>query len=187
MGTSFFIAGDAVGIRWSWFIPGAVATTLSALLARVTRHSVGKKLKRARVFSMSSLITWNDSYSVKVGSFDKQHQRLFDIMNRLHEAMGVGKGQTQIKTVLQELIDYTTTHFASEEAMLEKQGYPSLAAHKAEHKALLDKVQAYQKDFLAGKAGIASSLLQFLVEWLKRHIQQTDKKYGQFLNDHGVH
>lgn len=135
---------------------------------------------------MSNLITWNDSYSVKVGSIDKQHQKLFDIMNRLHEAMSVGKGQALVKTVLQELIDYTTTHFASEEATLEKQGYPTLAAHKAEHKALLEKVRTYQKDYLGGKTGMASSLLQFLVEWLKQHIQQTDKKYSQFLNDQGV-
>ena len=136
---------------------------------------------------MANLMTWSETYSVQVGNLDKQHQKLFDIVNRLHEAMGVGKGQAQVKTVLDELIDYTKTHFAAEEAMLEKQGYPTLAAHKGEHKALLEKVQTYKKDFLEGKTGISASLLQFLVDWLKKHIQQTDKKYSQFLNDHGVH
>jgi len=135
---------------------------------------------------MSHLIAWNESYSVKVGSLDTQHQKLFTIMNRLHEAMAVGKGQAQVKAVLQELIDYTTTHFAAEEATLEKKGYPTLTAHKAEHKALLEKVRGYQKEYMEGKTGMAASLLQFLVEWLKQHIQQTDKKYSQFLNDHGV-
>jgi len=135
---------------------------------------------------MSHLIAWNESYSVKVGSLDTQHQKLFSIMNRLHEAMSVAKGQTQVKAVLQELIDYTTTHFAAEEAALEKQGYPTLAGRKAEHKALLEKVRGYQKEYMEGKTGMAASLLQFLVEWLKQHIQQTDKEYSQFLNDHGV-
>jgi len=135
---------------------------------------------------MGNLITWSDIYSVQVGSLDKQHQKLFDIVNRLHEAMGVGKGQAQVQAVLEELIAYTKTHFSAEEAILEKQGYPTLVSHKAEHKALLEKVQSYRKAFLEGKTGMSASLLQFLVDWLKQHIQQTDKKYSQYLNDHGV-
>ena len=135
---------------------------------------------------MSTLFTWNDSYSVKVGSLDKQHQKIFDIVNRLHGTMSSGKGQEQVKTALQELIDYTATHLSAEEAILEKQGYPNLAAHRSEHKALLEKVRAYQKEYLGGKIGMATSVMNFVVDWLKHHIQQTDKQYSQFLNEHGV-
>jgi hemerythrin len=87
---------------------------------------------------------------------------------------------------LPELIDCTATHFSSEEATLEKLGYPSLAAHRAEHRALLEKVRSDQDEYLDGKAGMASSLMNFLVEWLKQQILRTDKTYSQFPNEHRV-
>jgi hemerythrin len=39
-----------------------------------------------------ALITWNDGYSVKVKQFDDQHKKLIDMVNELHDAMGIGKG-----------------------------------------------------------------------------------------------
>ncbi len=45
----------------------------------------------------------------------------------------------------------------------------------------------FQKDFQAGKPGVTTSLMPFLQKWLCNHIMQTDKKYGPFLNEKGIH
>ena len=37
------------------------------------------------------------------------------------------------------------------------------------------------------RGAINIKLLVFLRDWLTDHIQGTDKKYGQWLNQHGVH
>ena len=39
------------------------------------------------------LITWKDSFSVGIGTVDRQHRVLVDLINRLHDAMGHAQGQ----------------------------------------------------------------------------------------------
>lgn len=134
-----------------------------------------------------ALFVWNDTYSVKVGTIDHQHKRLFDITNELHEALGSGKGQASVKKILQELIDYTVTHFRNEEAMLEKQAYPNLAVHRLEHKGLIDKIKKFQADYESGQMGMAIKLMDFLQGWLKNHILKTDMQYSAHMNAKGVY
>ena len=133
-----------------------------------------------------SLLQWNESYSVQVAHIDRQHQTLFNMINELHEALRVGQGKGVVGKVLRRLIEYTESHFKSEEATLEKSGYPELAEHRALHKALVKKVLDFQKNFEAGNTGIAIELMEFLQKWLSEHIQNTDKKYTPFLNGKGV-
>lgn len=135
---------------------------------------------------MDNSFQWSDNYSVKVDAMDTQHKKLFEIIRELYTAMRSGHGKDVAGDVLRRLIDYTVRHFAEEEKLMEKHGYPLLVQHKAEHKALTDKVVAFKKDFDAGTVGITADLMRFLQEWLTNHIQTVDKKYGDFLNSHGV-
>lgn len=132
------------------------------------------------------LLTWTDTYSVKVKTFDSQHQRLFSMMNDLHEAMRNGKGSLLIGRILGDLLEYTCNHFAAEEKVMERVAYPALASHRAEHNALTAKVRDFAREFNAGRAALSPALMQFLQDWLKKHIQGTDQKYSAFLNARGV-
>jgi hypothetical protein len=38
-----------------------------------------------------ALITWDSSYSVKIREIDRQHQKLIQLINALHDAMQAGK------------------------------------------------------------------------------------------------
>ena len=136
---------------------------------------------------MARLIVQNSMYSVKVESIDKQHQVIFDTIDRLHQALGEGQGKSVVKRVLDELVAYTVKHFASEEAVLQHQNYPQLAEHKLEHKKLLDKVRDFQKQYEAGIPDVALNLMSFLMAWLREHILSTDRKYSDFLIQRGVH
>ena len=67
-------------------------------------------------------------------------------------------------------------------------GCPDLAAHKKEHVGLTDQVLEVQKKYKAGSTSTLSlEVLNFLKNWLIKHIQGTDKKYGPYLNGKGVH
>ncbi|MGA3092152.1 MAG: bacteriohemerythrin [Terriglobales bacterium] len=135
---------------------------------------------------MSAPFAWNASYSVKVEAMDAQHRRLFEIISELFTAMRSGHGKDIAGHVLQRLIDYTVQHFAAEEKLMEKNGYPGLAPHKGEHKILTEKVLAFKKDFEAGIVSITPDLMKFRQNWLTNHIQTVDHKYGDFLNAKGV-
>ena len=132
-----------------------------------------------------ALMKWSDMLSVKVARFDKEHQNLIAIINDLHEAMMVGKGKEVVTSILKRLMDYTSTHFKSEELVLSQYGYPDLAQQKAEHKKFINQILDIQKQLLENKA-FPSTVLSFLRDWLNNHIMKEDKKYGSYLNEKGL-
>jgi hemerythrin len=81
-----------------------------------------------------ALLDWNDSYSVRIPTIDAQHRHLFDLLNKLHDAMSAGKSNTVLGSVLQEWISYVATHFEAEEGILQKHRYPMLSEHRKQHK-----------------------------------------------------
>lgn len=133
-----------------------------------------------------SLIEWNPAFSVKVKKFDDQHKKLVELVNQLYDAMKAGEGNMVLGVVLQSLISYTSTHFADEEKMMLANGYPDLAKHKAIHQDLVKQVLDLQKKYQAGNPVLTMTLLNFLKDWLVKHIQGEDLRYGQFFNAKGI-
>lgn len=133
-----------------------------------------------------ALLTWHDSYSVKVKQFDNEHNKLIDLINQLHDAMKVGKGKEAVEVVLTALLGYTKTHFAAEEAMMRLYDYPDYERHKKEHNQLVMQVLDVHKNLREGNAPLSQAVMNFLKEWLVTHIQGEDKKYGPFLNAKGM-
>lgn len=133
-----------------------------------------------------SLVTWSTNYSVNVKQFDDQHMKLVDLVNKLHDAMKVGKGSEVIGEVLKSLVAYTQSHFADEERLMKQHGYPDYENHKKEHNQLVMQVQDVNKKVQQGSPALTQSVMLFLRDWLVKHIQGEDKKYGPFLNGKGV-
>ena len=133
-----------------------------------------------------ALITWNDSYSVKVKQMDEQHKKLVEMINQLHDAMKVGQGKQVVGEVLGSLVSYTKTHFASEELLMKTHGFTGFEEHKKAHTSLVGQVGDIRKKFMDGNAPLTQDVMTFLKEWLVKHIQQSDQKYGQYLNGKGI-
>ena len=128
------------------------------------------------------MFAWKESYSVGFSDIDSQHRRLFEFAGALHSAMMAGKGKTVLEQVLANLISYTRTHFAAEEALMRKYSYPGYDAHKALHDDLTRKVLALQKAFQTGSATLTMETMSFLKDWLEKHIGASDAKIGAFLS-----
>ena len=135
---------------------------------------------------MSGAFEWNETFTVKVAAMDRQHKKLFALVQELQDAMKTGHGNDKVGEVLARLVAYTVQHFGSEEALMQKQAYPGLDEHRAEHKVLTEKVLAFKKEYDEGKASVLP-LMTFLQDWLKNHILKVDQKYSAFMNAHNVH
>ena len=133
-----------------------------------------------------SLITWNESMSVKVHEIDVQHQKLVKLINELNDAMHHGKGQDVLGKLIAGLANYAVMHFATEERMFKQHGYPESPAHIAEHRKFVDEVTTFKKGFDEGKHGLSIQVLRFLSDWLRNHIMGTDMKYAAFFVAKGV-
>lgn len=132
-----------------------------------------------------SLMQWNDQMSTGIDRFDREHKKLIDILNSLYDAMKAGKGKDVSGVILQELISYTVTHFANEEKAFAESGYEEAQRHHDVHEKMKAKVMAFKSDLESGKVSVID-LLNFLTDWLKKHIMETDKKYGPHLTSKGI-
>ena len=133
-----------------------------------------------------ALIDWSAKMSVGIPSIDADHRRLVVLVNDLYEAMSVGEGSKVLHRVLNELIDYTRTHFVREEGLFRTHGYEHEATHKAEHDKLLQTVDDLKRRVDAGERVSPVATGQFLKQWLTEHIMGSDMAYSAFLISKGV-
>ena len=132
------------------------------------------------------LLNWNSSLSVGIPSMDAQHQKLVNLINRLHDAMREGKGKEVIAPVLSELHNYTITHFTAEEKLMEQCKYEGLALQKQQHTNFVNQIKKYQSDLEKGSLSLPLSVSNFLKDWLVNHIQGMDKKYESCMKSVGI-
>jgi hemerythrin len=128
-----------------------------------------------------ALITWTENLSVHVPELDEQHKKLVQMLNQLHDAMQQGQGRDVLQRLLAQLVQYTATHFAAEEQLMQKANYSDFPQHKSEHDKLKSKVLDLKQRLESGESRLTVSVLQFLQNWLVNHIQGTDKKYAPIL------
>lgn len=133
------------------------------------------------------LMEWTTKMSVGVTQFDDEHKKLVAMVNELFDAVQGGRGKDALGKILDGLIAYTKTHFANEERFMQQHGYPDMAAHRAEHEALARQVVEVQQKYHSGAtATLSMEVMNFLKNWLVKHIQGTDRKYTTFFNAKGM-
>lgn len=133
-----------------------------------------------------ALVTWTPKMSVGIAKIDKEHQGLFDIMNQLHEGMLQGRGKDLMGKSLDSLNEFGRVHFGDEEALLRLHHFPGLADHQKLHEVFRQRMADLNSQFKAGTAGLAIGTLDFLREWLTKHILGVDAQYKDFLAAKGV-
>jgi len=128
---------------------------------------------------MTQLLTWTPDLSVGIEVIDAQHKRIVEYINLLHEAR-LRNDKEAIARVIEELVDYTLSHFSFEEAMMEEAKYRFVAPHKKVHELFVRRVSEYQQRFKMGEdvATVAADMQNTLVTWLMNHIKREDMDYG---------
>ena len=122
-------------------------------------------------------LTWNETMSVGVEKFDRHHQNLIDIINRLEE----GGSRREISKILKELIEYTRYHFSTEEEAMDSCGYEKAESHREKHRYFEKKVEDLVSRFASSRLDPEKDILPFLREWLYQHIMVDDRLYGKKL------
>ena len=123
---------------------------------------------------------FTDDYLTGIEIVDLEHQQLFCIVERAYQLVKSNDVITcydELLSIIHELTEYTVTHFADEEAYMEKIGYEGLAAQKNAHAsfvARLESINLIELDENPQK--YMESLIEFLLGWLINHILYSDKK-----------
>jgi hemerythrin len=133
-----------------------------------------------------ALFDWDDRYSVNISNFDQQHKQLVQMINELYRALLSSKPRDVLGDILDRMITYAGVHFHDEEVLMSKYNFPWLLTHREEHEAFVNRVLEYQARFEEGSLTMSTEIVNFLKEWLKKHIMGKDKDYSSFLREKGV-
>jgi len=128
-----------------------------------------------RLQSGGATLEWGAAWLTGHPVIDADHKMLVQYVNDLSHAMHAGEGRSVAADILAKLVQYTRDHFAREEVIWKEGGLATLPQHLQTHTSLVSKVEAFQSEFLAGKATLTADLMSFLREWLINHVFKTDK------------
>jgi len=137
-------------------------------------------------FATTRYVEWKDEYSVGIDSIDQQHKKLLDLINQLQTAVDYSTSGEFEHEALDQLVDYTKTHFTYEEDLMEANGYPDFEPHKAQHKDMIAEVEKVLAEYNKDPDTAMQNAIDYLKAWLINHINGTDKQYSDFLIDKGV-
>lgn len=126
------------------------------------------------------LFQWEDSYKIGIQEVDEQHKELVNILNALHNAIVNHRAKEASRRILDQLAEYTRTHFMLEESLMRVTHYPGFDIHKKQHEDLIKQVVELQEKLTSGKATITFELLHFLKGWLTQHINESDRRFGAY-------
>lgn len=127
-------------------------------------------------------IEWDEKLAFGVPAIDDDHRELVDCYNRLFRAIFTDHDGAAARTLFEALVERTEDHFHREEILMERFGYPDLAAHKAEHQCLLVSARLLQERILAsGSLPVTCHRFAFLRSWLLNHIIGTDRALARFI------
>lgn len=123
------------------------------------------------------MIAWDPSLVTGDEMIDRQHQELYRIADELRVACDQGLAHDRIDRVLVWLLSYTIEHFAAEEDLMVRSGYPASAlnAHVGEHDDLKRRVAELLKQHEGGELTTALPVVELMHEWMGTHIDQVDR------------
>jgi hemerythrin len=122
-------------------------------------------------------IEWPDDLNTGISIIDEQHKRIVQYINELHAAR-MQEDTHLVGEVLGELVDYTISHFAFEESLMEKADYPFVDPHKKVHSLFVERVGVFVERHKAGE-DVGEELLYMLHKWLFNHIRNEDGDYAK--------
>jgi hemerythrin len=118
---------------------------------------------------------WDNTYGVGIDVIDRQHRQLVEHISGLEQALRSGN-RAGVGDVIERVIGYTVSHFAFEEALMERAHYAVLAQHKRVHDDFTRRMHDYQRRFQEGE-DVGRKLLSELRGWITNHEQRDDRDY----------
>lgn len=85
------------------------------------------------------IMKWVPEYNTGIDVIDDQHRRILDYINEI-DAIDVNTDRERVKQILENIIDYTQSHFTFEESLQEEAGYKYRVPHKRVHDLFIKKI-----------------------------------------------
>lgn len=124
------------------------------------------------------------SFMLQIETLDNEHQVLADLVEKITQAIDDGE-PGKCKALVSDFVKSTKDHFANEEALLVKVGYPNLKKHQDHHKSLNTKMDHLLEFAKAAEDNelARDSLRRELTFFLMDDIITTDMEFKSFIEE----
>ncbi len=146
-------------------------------------------------------IVWGPGYELGIEDIDLQHHYFANLILRLARDFDAHSDAALRLGMLEELNAYARFHFTSEENLMQRAGYPGLAAHRALHHRLLDELSArttslFVRDVILTPEEVDGLMANLLIspkpprcptrlsDWLVEHKSTVGAEYASEIKRH---
>jgi len=133
-----------------------------------------------------SAIDWKDEHKVNVVEIDRQHQRILELVNQLHQLIDACVEKKELLRNLIVLVEYTRMHFSTEEKLMKQHNFPGRLIHQKEHRTLLKHLDSLIASVSNGNSPTIYSDYDVSSDWAILHILEYDRSLGAFLNSQNI-
>ena len=140
---------------------------------------------------MENRLMWDEQYNIGVDIIDKEHKKLFNILNKLFDFRHrEEKSHFACQEAIKYFKDHAIQHFADEEAYMASINYPGLEAHKRIHRDFRERMLPALENELELTGYSETSIQHFLgicLGWLTGHIMLEDHAITGKISNKWVH
>ena len=186
------VSSNIIAVNEAAAATGAAATQIRnsatelSQQSEVLRGEVQKFLQQVRADKADmKLVEWRNELACGVAEIDRDHRKLVDLLNGAYAKMMTGEGGQATLTLANELSKLAARHFADEERLMNRIGYPGLAGHKKIHQDMIDRFGVLFGRFKQGDKSAGKDLFDYLAAWLQEHTFKQDRAFVEYAKKEG--
>lgn len=123
--------------------------------------------------------SWEASYNVNIETMDRQHQKIFDYMAMIHDALVDKAEHVGIEDMLDKFDMFCKMHFYEEERLMEEMNFPSTIGHKRKHDLFVSNLGRFRSSDIGHNKKAQDDFVS-IKDWFVDHILSEDMRYSEF-------
>ena len=129
------------------------------------------------------MVQLSETFLMESQSLDKDHQKLVEMVNEITQMLDRGETEN-CETKVVDFIKFVKSHFAREEQLLNKAGYPNVEKHQKHHKELYPKMNHMLEfaELVEVNEKARESLKKELVFFVMDDVITTDLDFKKFIS-----
>ncbi len=154
----------------------------------VSNDAIVNDLNTKHMKDRHPVLALDDIPVIAVGSMNDTHHEEVALVNTLGDLLRqADAGETDevaISSALQQWLEHTEQHFAGENELMQKYGFPPYSIHAQEHASALENLRHTIDDWNADHSIEALSEYVFSTwpQWFNQHVSSMDFVTAQFLS-----
>lgn len=110
-----------------------------------------------------------------------EHDVQIELLRALGDAVSRQRSTEELEEILQQLMDYTSVHFLSEQLLMRMYAYPDYEQHEQRHTQLMERIGVLHDSLADGDRERTLTTVRHLREGILGHIEQDDAALANYL------